>query len=742
MTVNLSMLAGAGAQFFNGNTPLTGGKLFTYAAGTTTPETTYTTVAGNVAHTNPIILDSAGRIPAGGEIWLSDAVSYKFVLTTATDVVLGTYDDVTGNGSGIFAALAAPTGSSLVGFLQAGTAAVATTVQTKLRETVSFKNFGAVGDGTADDSTEINNAVAAHTFVRGTVGDYLYTAATTADPSRITLDPDAEIKGMKNQTVNIGSRDKAGNFIGFMQNYNETTSAAAPITTGTFVSPPLSDAAPVPGVDVLAFWYNDFGLEAVRSAGGLLGSTKWYTWQWAHTVGGDAPYDPTINPLLGWYRGDDPVVLDWICYWLREAGVKGILQLGRGTLQSTTNWSNPNELNHWLYQLFNNAPNFKGLSYVPDMGSGGTLADNTALIANLQNNILPVYDNYYITNIGGKNYGTIWSFDLAVLRTGTYVTTTAFETMLAGWATFFKNRGLDGVCVLGRNSTFYTADTTTAKQNKARVANLGIQVFQLDYGNFTGVTAGTDQYPTLVDNFYADYQVVKYSRIPNIMTGRQSHGAYHPSGWVNFGTTPELFATAAQQAAQMAVANETIPNIVTVYNVSEWGEGGPALQPTVGNGFGYLDAIRKISVPVTTKVGGQAASLFFSQSEAKTGVASAGVAFDAFTVICSEASVTSVEVTLTAIEQTGYVASETLRVNLTIKRVAGPALSLIGTTVEFQTSVSSVNYTMTPTITAAIIDSETAAVRITLASGGAIGWADAEYTVRASAMSTAPVTIS
>jgi hypothetical protein len=163
MTVNLSMLAGAGAQFFNGNTPLTGGKLFTYAAGTTTPETTYTTVAGNVAHTNPIVLDSSGRVPAGGEIWLSDAVSYKFVLTTATDVVLGTYDDVTGNGSGIFAALAAPTGSSLVGFVQAGAEAVATTVQAKLRQTVSVKDFGAVGDGVTDDTAAIQLAAAALT---------------------------------------------------------------------------------------------------------------------------------------------------------------------------------------------------------------------------------------------------------------------------------------------------------------------------------------------------------------------------------------------------------------------------------------------------------------------------------------------------------------------------------------------------------------------------------------------------
>jgi hypothetical protein len=82
MTVNLSMLAGAGAQFFDNNgVPLAGGLVYTYAAGTTTPQATYTTSSGGTAHANPIVLDSAGRVPSGGEIWLTDAVSYKFVLS-------------------------------------------------------------------------------------------------------------------------------------------------------------------------------------------------------------------------------------------------------------------------------------------------------------------------------------------------------------------------------------------------------------------------------------------------------------------------------------------------------------------------------------------------------------------------------------------------------------------------------------------------------------------------------------
>lgn len=97
MAVFLSPIGGAGWQFFdnNGNV-LTGGKLYTYAAGTTTPLASYTTSAGNTAHTNPIILDAAGRVPSG-EIWLSSA-RYKFALYTSVNVLIATYDNIAGAG--------------------------------------------------------------------------------------------------------------------------------------------------------------------------------------------------------------------------------------------------------------------------------------------------------------------------------------------------------------------------------------------------------------------------------------------------------------------------------------------------------------------------------------------------------------------------------------------------------------------------------------------------------------------
>lgn len=92
--VHISAFGGVGTQFFDNNgVVLSGGKIYSYEAGSTTPATTYTSSSGTVAHSNPIILDSAGRV-SGGEIWLPAGQNFKFILLTPTDIVLGTYDNV------------------------------------------------------------------------------------------------------------------------------------------------------------------------------------------------------------------------------------------------------------------------------------------------------------------------------------------------------------------------------------------------------------------------------------------------------------------------------------------------------------------------------------------------------------------------------------------------------------------------------------------------------------------------
>lgn len=61
----------------------------------------------------------------------------------------------------IVTALAASGGTALVNFLQSGTGATSRTTQSKFREYISIKDFGAVGDGTTNDAPAINAALQA-----------------------------------------------------------------------------------------------------------------------------------------------------------------------------------------------------------------------------------------------------------------------------------------------------------------------------------------------------------------------------------------------------------------------------------------------------------------------------------------------------------------------------------------------------------------------------------------------------
>ena len=95
MAVNLSPIWGAGAQLLdNSGNVLSGGKIYTYAAGTTTQVATYTSNTGLTANSNPIVLNSAGRVPY--EIWLTDGQNYKLVLKDSNDVLIGTWDNLSG----------------------------------------------------------------------------------------------------------------------------------------------------------------------------------------------------------------------------------------------------------------------------------------------------------------------------------------------------------------------------------------------------------------------------------------------------------------------------------------------------------------------------------------------------------------------------------------------------------------------------------------------------------------------
>ena len=91
----LSPVFGAGAQLFdNQGRVLSGGKIYTYLGGTTTPTATFTDNTDLVTNPNPVILDSAGRVPTS--IWIEEQQTTKFILTDANDNILGTWDNISG----------------------------------------------------------------------------------------------------------------------------------------------------------------------------------------------------------------------------------------------------------------------------------------------------------------------------------------------------------------------------------------------------------------------------------------------------------------------------------------------------------------------------------------------------------------------------------------------------------------------------------------------------------------------
>ena len=60
--------------------PASGYKIYTYAAGSSTPQTTYTDSGGLTSQSNPIVLNSLG-LPTTGQIWLTSGQNYKLVWT-------------------------------------------------------------------------------------------------------------------------------------------------------------------------------------------------------------------------------------------------------------------------------------------------------------------------------------------------------------------------------------------------------------------------------------------------------------------------------------------------------------------------------------------------------------------------------------------------------------------------------------------------------------------------------------
>jgi hypothetical protein len=191
------------AQFFDASgNPLVGGKVYTYAAGTTTPLETYTSELATTANTNPVILDSRGEC----NLWFSTASSYKVVLESATDVLQWTVDNIATYGTlasqnsnnvaitgGTITGVTI-TGVTITGDISGNAGTVTNGVYLTATQTLTNKTItGLASASTVKDSLGTDYAIGFRTVPQSAnttaaasdIGKHLYVSATTTVPSGV-----------------------------------------------------------------------------------------------------------------------------------------------------------------------------------------------------------------------------------------------------------------------------------------------------------------------------------------------------------------------------------------------------------------------------------------------------------------------------------------------------------------------------------------------------------------------------
>lgn len=292
-------------QFFDNNgDPLVGARLYTYEANSTTPLVTYTDSSGGTENPNPVIADSRGEM----NVWLGPG-PYKFVLKTATDVPIWTVDNIVNVQQAIddfIALLASESGSSYIGFIQAGTGAVARTSESKMRERVSVLDFGAIAGGSA--VTNYNAFTNAINYI-GSTGQTLYIPSGTYRISHVlTTTSDLIMEGDGDTSI-IDVTGIAGGFdaitvTGSLTQIEDIAVANQGNATITFVSPP---SLSVPDVFVL-YDPTDYSWSTARS---YYRAGEWC--EFRGSSGNDAYLTNTLyagyNPAsLNVYKLNSPVV--------------------------------------------------------------------------------------------------------------------------------------------------------------------------------------------------------------------------------------------------------------------------------------------------------------------------------------------------------------------------------------------------------------------------------------------------
>jgi parallel beta-helix repeat protein len=115
-----------------------------------------------------------------------------------------------------FADITGTLGSDRVSFLQAGSGAVTRTAQAKMRDVVSVKDFGAVGDGVTNDTAAIQAAVATGKDVYIPTGVYIQSSTVTVSTNGQSIYGDGDLSVIQQSGVLFDLFSVTGNNAKFL----------------------------------------------------------------------------------------------------------------------------------------------------------------------------------------------------------------------------------------------------------------------------------------------------------------------------------------------------------------------------------------------------------------------------------------------------------------------------------------------------------------------------------------------
>jgi hypothetical protein len=147
----------------------------------------------SAALSNPVVANSSGVFPS---VYWDNVQAVRVRVREADGTVLGDADPYYSDGLS----------STELSFLQSGTGAQTRTVQAKLRDTVSVKDFGAIGNGVADDTAAIQATIDAVGAVGG--GSVFFPAGNYKTTDTLIVNkPNVELRGVGDGSLLLPSGD-------------------------------------------------------------------------------------------------------------------------------------------------------------------------------------------------------------------------------------------------------------------------------------------------------------------------------------------------------------------------------------------------------------------------------------------------------------------------------------------------------------------------------------------------------